>query len=303
MSDCTCTSAWFGPSAVARYVDTAVLKLVSNEVCCSSPCPLEQIHAGCVQHVAAGVGHGHGVGSHVGHARRDEVNDRLHGVARQGRTARRLYQYCGAGAVGFRAGEHLVGGDRQVDGRRRDTVDRLDGLLELTLHGALVVDALHELRSGDAFFVEERQVIGGAGRQALGAECDALLVHEGGGNQHGGATVGELPFHAGGVESLRDLARIGPAQARVERRVVGRARPVTERHARQHHREHAEDGHGLLAGCEAVDEVLALVADPIEVDSRHQICIAMIWLNASTARSRTATVISVCNDASVAAIV
>ena len=35
----------------------------------------------------------------------------------------------------------------------------------------------------------------------------------------------------------------------------------------------------------------------------HQTCIAMIWLKASTARSRTATVISVCSDASVAAIV
>ena len=68
-------------------------------------------------------------------------------------------------------------------------------------------------------------------------------------------------------------------------------------------RDHAEDGHGLLAGRETVDEVLALVADPIEVDCGHQTCIAMIWLNAATARSRTATVISVCNDASVAAIV
>ena len=56
-------------------------------------------------------------------------------------------------------------------------------------------------------------------------------------------------------------------------------------------------------GREAVDEPPALFLQAIDVDDRHQTCILMISLNASTARSRTATVSSVVSDASVAAIV
>ena len=105
------------------------------------------------------------------------------------------------------------------------------------------------------------------------------------------------------VERGGDRARVLRAEARVERRVVGLRRPLHERHAREHDRDDAEDGHGLLARREAVDEPAALFLEAIDVDDGHQTCIAMIWLNASTARSRTATVISVVSDASVAAIV
>ena len=102
-----------------------------------------------------------------------------------------------------------------------------------------------------------------------GDRLDAFARNAPPADESAGAAVGQLPLHAGRVERRSDLARVGAAQIRVQRRVIGRSRPVTEGHAGQNHGDDAEDRHGLLARSEAVDEVLALVADSVEVDRGH----------------------------------
>ena len=184
----------------------------------------------------------------------------------------------------------------------RDGIDRLDRLGQLALQRALVVDVARELVGGDALLVEQRERVAARG-DVLGAEIDARLVDHRAGHHDRATAAGDLVLDVLGVERGRDRARVLRREARVERCVVGLDGPLHERHAREHHGDHAEDRHGFLTGGEAVDESLSLFLEPIHVDDGHQICIPMIWLNDSTARSRTATVISVVSCASVAAIV
>jgi hypothetical protein len=142
----------------------------------------------------------------AGRRRGGEMHDRLHLARGQGGARGEVDQdRCGRRGL-IADGEIALLGHHQVHLGRLHSLDRLDGLLELSLQRLLVLDLLHELRRRDTALLQVREADGSRTGQSLFGQGDPLLVHVRGRHQDGGAAVAQLVGDFG----RRQLRRHGP---------------------------------------------------------------------------------------------
>ena len=199
-------------------------------------------------------------------------------------------------------GEQLVLREREVHDRGLDGVERLDGGLELPLHGPLVAGLLLELGGGEVLLVEDRVAARALAGEALAAEPDPGVVHVGAGHEDRRAAVAELVRRAVGLELLDDRGGVRRRDVGEQRGVRRGGGPPEQEDRAQDEGEAADDRDGLLAGGEGREDPL----ERLEASGQllaHQIDIRMISWNASRALLRTAVVSWVVTAASVAVIV
>ena len=109
-----------------------------------------------------------------------------------------------------------------VDARRLDARDRLDGAGDLAFQRAHAGDLLHEGGQAERADIVEQLVAGiGAGRQALLGKQHARLRGLAGRHQHRGAVGGDVEADAGLAEHQADLVHVGAFEADIERLVGG----------------------------------------------------------------------------------
>ena len=113
-------------------------------------------------------------------------------------------------------------GHDDVDARRLDALDRLDGARDLAFQRAHPRHLLHERCQAERADIVEQFVAGiGAGRQTLLGEQHACLRGGAGRHQHGGAVGADVEVDAGLAQHQADLVHVGAFEPDIERLVGG----------------------------------------------------------------------------------
>ncbi len=203
------------------------------------------------QGVAAVIEQGHVVGLEVRHRAGNQVADGANLVARQ--VGARDTDDDRGGRLGGLVLEQLTLGHDQVDARRGDAVEGLDGARQLAFQGALVVEVLHELGLAKRRRIVENFVTDRAGgRQALAGQQQARLV-DGFAVDHDRRTIAlQLILDAGLVQVGRDLLGFFKVEIGIEQRF--RLGADVQKHGRQDggHAGAGTENRGQTADAEAL---------------------------------------------------
>ena len=246
--------------------------------------------AGGGQDVAGVVGDRHLVGAEAlhrcGHQVHDGVDLRLAEVGAAG------YQQDGGRSLAAVVDQQIAFGDDQVHVGRRDAVDDRDGAGQLALQGPLESNVELGRGGGDALVFQDVPTVGAAG-EAEGGHLDPQLMDLIGRHLDDAAATFQLVRNPTGVEFGRHRRR--RLRLKVTHQHAHRGVACGVGHQEDAH-ERGEEGQpegDPLGPGHPLDRSHDVLADGLEVDLGHQICIRIMSLKAVMARSRTATVISV----------